>query len=268
MIIFIVSIENQTFLCYNSITMENIDFSDLIPTVAEKIAPMIHELLAQHVQNIHSIHIVGSAVMPDYNEKRSDVNSVVVLHDMDLKFIAFLAPLGKKYGKTRIAAPIIMSPEFIRKSLDAFPLEFLNFKYIHRTVYGQDLFTQLAIDKAALRLQCEREIKVKLMGLRQGYLSSLGKKEHLATVLVRSITGTMAFFRALIFLLGSDPPIRRIEVLKAFGTATGIATGIFEQLLQLKADAVKPAEQELHALFEQYYQALESLEKIIDDHHV
>ena len=248
--------------------MEKPDLTGLVQTVADKITPLIEELLAQHAQNIHSLHIVGSAVMPDYDEKRSDVNSVIVLHDMDLKFIAFLAPLGKKFGKKRIAAPLVMTPAYIGKSLDAFPIEFLNFQLMHKTVFGEDLFKDLMIEKHALRLQCEREIKVKLMGLRQGYLSSLGRKEHLAEVLVRSITGIMPFFRSLIFLLGSAPPLPRVEVIKAFGATTGIATETLEKLLLLKNGASKPSEQELHALFELYYQALESLEKIIDDHHV
>ena len=60
---------------------------------------MLQDMLPGHESNIHSFHIVGSAVIPDYNEKLSDINSVVVLHDMDLKFIEFLAPLGGKYGK-------------------------------------------------------------------------------------------------------------------------------------------------------------------------
>jgi hypothetical protein len=248
--------------------MEKPNFTGLAPAVAGRIAPMIDEIIARHAQNVHSVHIVGSAVMPDYDEKRSDVNSVVVLHDMDLAFIAFLAPLGKKYGRKRIAAPLVMTPEYIRKSMDAFPVEFLNFKLIHKTVYGKDILNEVTIEKHSLRLQCERDIKIKLIGLRQGYLSSLGKKEALAAILVRSITGTMALFRAIIQLLGKEPPIPRADVVTTFGTVTRIETAIFEKLLMLKAGAVKPSEQELRSLFEEYYQALESIEKIADDLHV
>src|SRR5512140_469613 len=121
--------------------MNQPNLTGLLPTVAEKIGPLLHDLLAAHGKNLHSFHVVGSAVIPDYNEKLSDINSVVVLHSMDLRFITFLAPLGKKYGKKRIAAPLVMTPEYITSSLDAFPVEFLDFKLIHRTVFGDDLFT-------------------------------------------------------------------------------------------------------------------------------
>ncbi len=248
--------------------MNNLNDSGLNTAVADKITPMVEDLLREHASNIHSFHLVGSAVIPDYNEKLSDINSVVVLHAMDLKFITFLAPLGKKYGRKRIAAPLVMTPEYIETSLDAFPTEFLDFKLIHKTVYGHDLLKDLQITTPNLRLQCEREIKTRLIGLRQGYLSSLGKKDPVAAVLVRSFTGSMALFRAIISLLGKQPPVPRTEVITTLGTATGIDTDIFEKLLALKTGHIKPSAQELSSFFEHYYNALESVGKIIDELHV
>src|SRR5208337_4794086 len=117
-----------------------------------KISPMVHDLLREHSSNIHSFHIVGSAVISDYNEKISDVNSVILLRNMDLRFIAFLAPLGRKYGKKHVAAPLVMTPDYIAKSLNAFPIEFLDFKLIHKTVFGIDILKDLQIAKGSLRL--------------------------------------------------------------------------------------------------------------------
>ncbi len=244
--------------------MDKLNLAGLIPSVAEKILPMVHDLLSEHAANIHSVHITGSAVISDYNEKLSDINSVVVLHNMDLKFITFLAPLGKKYGKKRIAAPLVMTPEYIRSSLDAFPVEFLDFRLIHRTVYGPDIFKDLEVARLPLRLQCEREIKTKVIGLRQGYISSLGKKEHLSPVLVRSFTGSMALLRAIIHMLGKEPPVLRSDVIATFGAAAGIDTAVFENILRLKTGHLKPSEHELHSLFEHYYHALEATGKIVD----
>src|SRR5512143_416135 len=148
--------------------MNNLDFSGLKHTVAEKLSPMVEDILKGHASNIHSVHIVGSAVISDYDDKISDINSLVLLRDMDLRFISFLAPLGKKYGKKHIAAPLVMTPEYIESSLDAFPVEFLDFKLIHKTVYGDDILAGLQIDTRNLRLQCEREIKTNLIQVRQG----------------------------------------------------------------------------------------------------
>jgi hypothetical protein len=245
--------------------MNNLNVDGLNPAVADKITPMLEDLLREHAANIHSFHLVGSAVIPDYNEKLSDINSMLVLKTMDLRVLAFLAPLGKKYGRKRLAAPLVMTPEYIKASLDAFPIEFLDFKHIHKTVYGHDLLQDLRITMPNLRLQCEREIKTKLIGLRQGYVSSLGKKEEIAAVLVRSFTGSMALFRAIITLLGKEPPIPRTDVITTLGAATGINTDIFENLLKLKLRLLKPSEKELASFFERYYKTLEAAGKIIDD---
>ena len=249
-------------------TMNSIDANRLIPSVAAKMSPMFDEIIRQHSDNVHSAYIVGSAVLPDYNEKLSDINSLIVLRAMDLKFITFLAPLGKKYGKKRIAAPLVMTPDYIHKSINAFPVEFLDFKLIHSTVCGMDILKDLQINKEPLRLQCEREIKVRLIGLRQGYLSAVGKKEHVAPILIRSITGSMSLFRAIIFLLGTEPPMLRTDAIAALGKTTRLEFDVFDKLLMLKAKVIKPSEQELKDLFERYYHALESIEVIIDDLHV
>jgi hypothetical protein len=247
--------------------INNLNVNGLNRVVADKITPMVEDLLRKHASNIHSFHIVGSANAPDYNEKLSDINSVVVLHTMDLQFIEFLATLGGKYGKKKVAAPLVMTPEYIDQSLDTFPIEFLDFQLLHKTVYGHDLLKDLQITMPHLRLQCEREIKTKLIGLRQGYISSLGKKKLIASVLVRSFTGSTALFRAIIRLLGKEPPVLRAEVITTLGTATGINTDIFEQLLALKTGRINPSAQELASFFERFYGALESTGKIIDALH-
>ena len=93
---------------------------------------------------------------------------------MDLDFLDLLAPLGKKYGKKQIAAPLIMTPKYIDESSDVFPMEFLNIKLLHYPVFGNDIFKNLEISASYLRRQCERELKARLIGLRQGYISAAG----------------------------------------------------------------------------------------------
>jgi hypothetical protein len=55
--------------------MNNLDFTGLSPVVAEKLSPMVEDLLTGHASNMHSFHVVGSAVIPDYDEKLSDMSA-------------------------------------------------------------------------------------------------------------------------------------------------------------------------------------------------
>ena len=245
--------------------MENLNLNGIIPEVSDRITPFVEDIRRGDSDNLHSFHIVGSALTPDFNKKTSDINSVVVLKEMNLGFIKFLAPLGKKYRKKGVAAPLIMTPEYIKRSLDVFPIEFFNFKLIHHTVFGDDILTGLAIENKDIRLQCEREIKTKLIWLRQGYISCLGEKNLLRKKLSESITGYIPLFRAIIYLLGKEPPVKSRDVVVTLQEMTSIETGIFEKMLLLKRKELSLSMDELTDFFEEYYMGTERIGRIIND---
>lgn len=245
--------------------MFDIKLKRLLPMVAQRIKPFIEEILSGYSENIHSIHIVGSAVTEDFNEKTSDINSIFALKEMDLKFIELIAPLGKRYRKKSIAAPLVMTPEYIKHSLDVFPIEFLDFKLIHETIFGKDILKDIEISRVDLRHQCEREIKSKLIGLRQGYISSEGDRHMLTERFVSSIAGYMPLFRGIIFLMGKERPIRKHEVISELSASTGINTDVFGKILDIKRGKRKLSKDELKTVFEEYYLATEKIGKIIDE---
>ena len=237
----------------------------LKPAAANKIKPFLEEILDKYQEKIHSIHVTGTAITDDYDEKVSYVNSVFVLREMDLKFLKLVAPMGKKYGKSKVAAPLIMTPDYINKSLDVFPIEFLNFRLIHSTVFGEDILDNIEIERMDLRHQCERELKSKLIWLRQGYISSQGDKKLLTEGFVNSITGYIPLFRGIIVLLGKEPPLIQKDVISALSGAAGINTDVFNNVLKEKHKKIKLTIEELNTIFEDYYAATEKLAKIVNE---
>ena len=231
---------------------------------AERFKPFQDEVLKRYKDQIHSITITGSALTDDFDPEKSDVNSVFVLHAMDLEFLESLAPLGKTYGKKRIASPLIMTPEYIQNSLDVFPMEFLNIRLVHETILGEDLFQNLVIDKSDLRLQCERELKVRLIGLRQGYLSSSGDAKILTDLFINTIAGYIPLFRGIILILGKEPPIRNEDVLTVLAEVSGVDTQVFKTVLKHKKQKTKMIIKQLNAIFKDYYVAMEKLGDITD----
>lgn len=245
--------------------MPDLKLEQLKPAAAKNIKPFFDEITDKFQGKIHSIHVTGTALTDDFDEKISDINSIIVLKEMDLKFLEVLAPLGKKYGKSKVSAPLIMTPEYIKTSLDVFPIEFLNFKLLHATVLGEDVFKDLEIDKTDLRHQCERELKTKLIWLRQGYLSSLGDRKRLTEGFVNSITSYIPLFRGLIVLSGNEPPLKQGEVIIALGKTLNVTTDVFSEILKEKHDKVKLSIEKLNTIFEDYYAATEKLGKIVDE---
>lgn len=232
--------------------------------VAGRFKPFADEILAEFEPQVDSLYITGSAVTADYDPAASDINSVLVLKKMDLKILPILAPLGKKYGRRKISAPLIMTPDYIRQSLDVFPIEFLNIQWLHHTVFGTDRFQALEVRPEDLRNQCEREIKARLIGLRQGYISAAGNRQIVAENLTRAITGYLPLFRALLALLGRVPPRDNDGVVAMLEQVTGIDTGIFKTILNAKRQKTKLTGDMLDARFEAYYAATEKLSETID----
>jgi hypothetical protein len=238
---------------------------NLKDAIIERFKPFQDDILNRYKNNIHSITITGSAVTEDFIPGKSDVNSVFVLTEMDLKFLELLAPLGKKYSKKRIAAPLVMTPEYIRNSLDVFPLEFLNIKLLHKTIWGEDLFENLAINRAHLRLQCERELKVRLIGLRQGYISCLGNSKMLMDMFIQSFSGYIPLFKGIILLLGKEPPVTNPHVLTVLEEVSHINTSVFNTVLTQKKQKAKLMMDQLNTIFQDYYSAIEKLGDITND---
>ena len=245
--------------------MPDIKLAQLKPSAAKNAKPFLEEILTAYSENVHSITITGTAITDDFDEKVSDVNSIVVLKRMDLGFLELLAPLGKKYGKQKMAAPLIMTPDYIDTSLDVFPIEFLNIKLIHATVFGDDILQDIDIDRMDLRQQCEREMKTKLIWLRQSYLSAQGDRKLLNEAFVNSVTGYIPLFRGIISVLHKVPPIKQMEVLEALTAETNVDTRVFAEVLKKKYEGIKHSIDELKTLFGDYYAATEKLGKIVDE---
>lgn len=244
--------------------MKVLQLTGIRPAVAARITPFFEDMLKHYSNNIHSLHLAGSAITPDYQERISDINSLIVLKEMDFAFLRFLASIGSKYKKKNIAAPLIMTSFYIQSSLDVFPIEFFDLRLIHKTVYGEDLLRGLVIDKRHLRLQCEREVKTKLVGLRQGYVATLENKHLLVEKLSLSITGYMPLFRAIIYLLGKEPPIPKYEVIDKLCEIVDVETDIFKKMLMLKQKKITLSKEDIATSFEHYYSATERIGAIIE----
>jgi len=234
------------------------------PEAEKKFKPFVENILLFHRENIHSIHLTGSVLTPDYDPKHSDVNSVMVFSQMNISAIEDLAPLGKKYGKKSIAAPLIMTPDYIQQSLDVFPIEFLDIQLLHYTWMGEDIFKDIRINPPDLRRQCERELKVRLIGLRQNYISSTGNRKILAKAFISAFSGYIPLFRGIIMLYGKKPPLTNSEVLSVVEETTGIHADPFKAVWKLKKERSTPTLQQLNTFFEECYGIIEKLGSAIN----
>lgn len=198
----------------------------------------VQETVAAFPREVISAAATGSCLTGDYVPGKSDINSVLVIREMNPAFLDFLASMGKRYGKKRLRAPLVMTPEYIGRSLDVFPVEFLDIKLIHETIYGDDLFNDLEIGKPLLRLQCERDLKAKLIHLHQGYISCSGGGRGLRALLIDAYPGFFPLLRAMLSIVRTDktPSLPKASVLTDIEADFGIT---MEPLREIRALAMK-----------------------------
>lgn len=150
-------------------------------------------------------YLSGSVLLQGFDARRSRVNLLVVARDLSGDTLdAIAARLPQERGSVRIE-PLFVTRAQIEKSLDTFPIEWLEIQERHLRLDGDDVFGGLEIPRAALRLQCEHELRVKHLQLRQAYLANAKHPGTLADILGASASGFAALFRTLVRLQGESP---------------------------------------------------------------
>lgn len=164
--------------------------------------------------SLQSIHLYGSAARGDWSSKTSDVNLLLLVESGDYNSWPDAAEVAKRKAKKGFAVPLILSENYVRSSLDVFPMEFLDIKLFHETLYGKDLFEELTIEPADLRLQAEREVKGKWVQLRQAALERGTNTAAIRDLLAMSSATWSSVFEAVLVIEGKEVPEHRRDVIR------------------------------------------------------
>lgn len=211
-----------------------------------------------------SIILYGSAAGKDYRPGKSDINFMIVLSEVGIERLDRAFKIVKKWRKRNVAIPVFLTENYVETSTDVFPIEYLNFKSNYVPVYGKDILKDLSFKPEFIRLQCEREIKGKLLLLRQVYLETSGKGRALKGAISQSIRAFVAIFEALLHVKGLELPKEKLQIIRATAQAFDLDSSVFEKLLDVKDDKIKPGEDEMRGLFQKYLAEVRKLSKQVD----
>jgi hypothetical protein len=237
----------------------------LNPRAAKEVESYGRQLLETSGRNVVSLVVYGSATGTDFIPGRSNINLLVVLERLGFAELRDYLKLAAKGGKGRVVAPLLLTREHIQSSLDVFPIEFWEMKDNHLVVYGQDVFEDMTIDPKDLRLQCEREIKSRLIRIRQAYLELGRKAVGLKGLLEDSLTSILPIMRNVIRLKGKAPAVKKEDIITELSQELDVQGDSFRRILKLKSQKKPPKQAELEAVFSDYLQQLQQLAKVVDE---
>ena len=166
--------------------------------------------------------------------------------------------------KARIGPPLLMTPTYIQRSLDVFPIEYLYMRLFHHTVVGPDPFNELEIKKPHVRLQCEREAKRFLLHIRQGVMRSHGDHKALRGITHELLKAAVPLFNAVLFYEGVDQPHRRSDIITRFSKDVGISAASFQLILDDVTGQTPIDNERLIRVLRDGYTVLETLSEKLD----
>ena len=217
--------------------------------------PHLERLLADLKEaigaSLEGVVLYGSAARGDFHAKTSDLNLLVVLRDLESATLEAVAPALRRWAKHGHPSPRLFTPALLAESADVFPIEMLDLRDFRVVLHGPDPLAGIEVGRENLRLQCERELRAKLMRLREGYIECHDRPRDLERLLTASYTTFVALFRGCLHLLGGQVPARNAEVVAAFCARSGLEAEAFEAVDRLKRG--KGAEREPRAIFSRYY---------------
>lgn len=215
-------------------------------------------------KDLVSLIIYGSAAGGFYVKGKSDINLLVVLTPEAVNSLEEIIPKVEYWRKRSVAVPWVMTKKFIASSLDCYPIEFLNMQNSHILIYGEDVLTPLKFKPEDLRLQIEKELKGKLILLRQAYLETEGNTRQLKQLIGRSVMAFISIFNALIYLKQESVPQKKRDTIKELAKLFTFDAELFLSCIDIKEGVDKFSSEELSGIFKKYLGEVENLCDIVD----
>ena len=226
-------------------------------------------LLADDYKNLFgddlvSVILYGSSVTKEYDPNKSDLNFLIVLSEEGIERLHLAHELVARWRKKKVGTPLFLTKDYIDFSLDTFPIEFLNIKLNRQVIAGEDVLAGISFKRDFIRMEGERELKGKLLLLRQRYVETRGKRKVLKELISASLPTFIFVFKGLLYLLDKEVPETKEQTITILSQELKLDQELFTSLLQLEAGTFKYSRQELGDLFKRYLKEIRRLALLMD----
>ena len=233
-----------------------------LPQKIKKICTDFTERLKDiYADDLISVILYGSAASGEFIDKHSNLNLLVVLKNTELENLKKSSSLINNF---RMVTALFLTESYILSSVDIFPIEFLDMQENCFVLYGKDILKEINIDTRNLRFQCEQELKVRLINLRQLYLSINKDTVALRNLLFKSFTSILHISRNVLRLKGKKPAYKKEEILKEMAREFRIDKDVWGRILKARALEIKLSNKDIEQLFINFTREVENIVDIVD----
>jgi predicted nucleotidyltransferase len=230
--------------------------------ISSKIEDFILRLKEIYPKEIVSVILYGSAASGEFVSRNSNLNFLIIFSNLELLSLKPLASLMERFP---LFEPLFLSEEYIAKSQDVFPIEFLDMQENYSLLYGKDVLKNIVIDTKNLRFQCEHELKVKLIALRQHYIFSNKNNKALQFFIIKTFISVLHISRNILRLKGIRPPYKKEEIICALTHVADIDTALWNKLLKAKQNVEKLRKDEIESIYKSFISDLQKIISAVDN---
>lgn len=232
-------------------------------------AELVERLKGAFGDNLVSAILYGSAVTGDWNERSSDFNVLCVLSRITVRELEASEPVLKWWREKGNFSPLLMTREEVRLSTDCFPMEFQDMKAHRHVLYGEDVITDIVIDRSFYRAQIEHELRSKVLRLRQKAAELFLRPDALLRLQTDSLSTFCVIARHALILKGLEPKWHKREIIAKLEEVLSTPLPGLHKVADYRSAAKESGwegigKAEAVSLFEAYLKEVETLARFVD----
>jgi hypothetical protein len=242
--------------------------------VPEPLDHLVRKLQQAYSERLVSVVLYGSAAdarergAGEHQPKYSDFNVLCVLNTITPRELAAGEELFHWWRGLGNPSPLLLTEQEIAASTDCFAIEFLDIQQQHRVLYGKDAISGLRVDRgrtgSLYRAQVERDLRSKLLRLRQKAAGMMSDQNLLRRLLADSVATFCVLFRHALALQGLDVAPRKREIVRQAAACFGMDAQPFDKLLDLREERCPPRQVDPWALLAPYLEGIAKAIEFVD----
>jgi hypothetical protein len=219
---------------------------------------MVEELKTLLGNQLVSVVLYGSAAAGDHTGKNSDINLLVVTHELFPKELLSLSKAMVPWTRQGNPPPLLLTREHLKDFVDVFPVEILDIQHNHQVLHGPDPMKGLSISRDHLRVELEHELQGKLLQLKTHFAMTEARPTLIEKLMVDSLSTFLVLFKSILWLYRIKPPAQKMEALRKLKAKITFDADVFETLDRLKRGE-RIRDLDVFVVFEKYLGAIETI---------
>jgi predicted nucleotidyltransferase len=185
----------------------------------------------------YSAVLYGSAARGDFVPGWSNINLLVVADRLPPEVLRGLGRGLSEWRKATHEPPLLVTRAEWTRASDVFPIEITDMRAAHNVLRGDNPLDGLEVSLSDLRAELERELRGKLLRLRQGYAARSADQAALGDLAARSASTMLVLLRGVLTLEARPIPSDPLQVATVASAMMGIESEGFLGVVRHRGEA-------------------------------